>query len=192
MNKNESKYFNTSLKMNDALISLLNKKDFGYITVKDICNEAHVNRSTFYLHYNSTVDLLAEVIENSNKLFNNYFNFNNAPNALSDKIEDLYLIKDEYLIPYLSFVKDHKKIYQAAKSNPKLFGSDKYSVNVYKNIISKILDRYNVGEKYKEYIFMFYITSINSIVLKWCENDCDLEIEEISNLIKGLIANAKE
>ena len=40
MNKNESKYFNTSLKMNDALISLLRKKDFEYITVKDVCEEA--------------------------------------------------------------------------------------------------------------------------------------------------------
>ncbi len=51
MNKNESKYFNTALLMDEALIHLLTKKDIGYITVKEICEKAGVNRSTFYLHY---------------------------------------------------------------------------------------------------------------------------------------------
>ena len=36
MNKNESKYFNTAIKMDEALITLLEKKDFDYITINDI------------------------------------------------------------------------------------------------------------------------------------------------------------
>ena len=51
MNKSESKYFNTATKMDLALISLLKKKSFDYITVSEICETAGVNRSTFYLHY---------------------------------------------------------------------------------------------------------------------------------------------
>ena len=57
MNKNESKYFNTAIKMVEALFTLLEKKDFEYITIKEICNTAGVNRSTFYLHYVYTSDL---------------------------------------------------------------------------------------------------------------------------------------
>ena len=34
MNKNENKYFNTAKKMNDALIKLLETKDYEYITIK--------------------------------------------------------------------------------------------------------------------------------------------------------------
>ena len=60
MNKNESKYFNTAIKMDKALITLLEKKDFEYITIKEICDTAGVNRSTFYLHYENTFDLLQE------------------------------------------------------------------------------------------------------------------------------------
>ena len=63
MNKSESKYFNTAIKMDKALIKLLDKKPFDYITVKEICQEAGVNRSTFYLHYENTVELLEEAIE---------------------------------------------------------------------------------------------------------------------------------
>ncbi|MDY2657325.1 MAG: TetR/AcrR family transcriptional regulator [Candidatus Limiplasma sp.] len=51
MNKSESKYFHTALRMDEALITLLEKKDLEFITVKEICETAGVNRSTFYLHY---------------------------------------------------------------------------------------------------------------------------------------------
>ena len=60
MNKNESKYFNTAIRMDEALITLLEKKDFEYITIKEICDIAGVNRSTFYLHYENTSYLLKE------------------------------------------------------------------------------------------------------------------------------------
>ena len=61
MNKSESKYFNTALRMSEALIALLEEKDLEYITVKEICHQAGVNRSTFYLHYSDIPGLLAEV-----------------------------------------------------------------------------------------------------------------------------------
>lgn len=63
MNKSESKYFNTAIKMDEAFISLLQKKDFDYITIKEICSCAGVNRSTFYLHYETTRDLLTEAFD---------------------------------------------------------------------------------------------------------------------------------
>ena len=58
MNKYESKYFNTARLMNEALLLLLENKDYEYITVKEICSKAGVNRSTFYLHYETIDDLL--------------------------------------------------------------------------------------------------------------------------------------
>lgn len=67
MNKSESKYFNTALLMDEALIRLLEVKDYEYITVKEICEKAGVNRSTFYLHYETVNDLLSECLENIKK-----------------------------------------------------------------------------------------------------------------------------
>ena len=51
MNRSESRYFATAARMDEAFLTLLAKKDFEYITVKEICEVAGVNRSTFYLHY---------------------------------------------------------------------------------------------------------------------------------------------
>ena len=47
MNKSESKYFHTAVKFDRALLSLLERKSFDYITVSELCAEAGVNRSTF-------------------------------------------------------------------------------------------------------------------------------------------------
>ena len=59
LDRAKSKYFNTAARMDEALIELLEKKDFEYITVKEICEKAGVNRSTFYLHY-ETVGMRAK------------------------------------------------------------------------------------------------------------------------------------
>ena len=40
MNKSESKYYNTALLMDEALLLILEKKEYEYITVKEICEKA--------------------------------------------------------------------------------------------------------------------------------------------------------
>ena len=55
--------------MDEAFLTLLAKKDFEYITVKEICEVAGVNRSTFYLHYETMSDLLSESVSRMNEQF---------------------------------------------------------------------------------------------------------------------------
>ena len=40
MNKFESKYYNTACLMDEAFILLLDKKEYEYITVKEVCFKA--------------------------------------------------------------------------------------------------------------------------------------------------------
>ena len=61
MNRSESRYFATAARMDEAFLTLLAKKDFEYITVKEICEVAEVNRSTFYLHYETMSDSITYV-----------------------------------------------------------------------------------------------------------------------------------
>lgn len=114
MNKNESKYFNTALFMDEALLSLLEKKDFEYITVKELCNKAGVNRSTFYLHYETMNDLLNETINMIEKKFNSSFNKDLKIDDLikKDDKKDLILVTSEYLKPYLHFVFENRKVFK--------------------------------------------------------------------------------
>lgn len=46
----------------DAFIELSGKKEFKDITIKDITNEAMINRATFYYHFEDIYDLLERVL----------------------------------------------------------------------------------------------------------------------------------
>ncbi len=187
MNKKESKYVKTAQKMGDALLSILKEKEFEFITVKDICKEANVNRSTFYLHYENTADLLDELISKANDDFNEAFSSIEKKNPLSSSKGELMFIKDEYLIPYLTFVKEHKKVYQAAMSNASLFGVNKMKSAVYENFVEKIFIKYGIEDKYKDYYFAYFVSGIQAIVLRWVAEGCGLEIEEVVDLIKAIV-----
>lgn len=113
MDRFESKFKNTANKMNKALITLLETKDFASITIMDICKLAEVNRSTFYAHYDNTYDLLKEAKENLINNFLKEYNIDNPvdlSNIQNLTTDDLNLISPKYLIPYLRYIEKHKRL----------------------------------------------------------------------------------
>ena len=189
MNKNESKYFNTAKKMNDALIALLETKEYEYITIKEICHIANVNRSTFYLHYSNMNDLLEETIESLNLSFNSHFKSKENESTIISKenIEDLLLINDDHLIPYLNFIKENKNIYKVLKTYPQLFNANKTYDQMFRKLFVPIMNRFGLDEKWHKYLMDFYISGLTSIVLDWVYDDCKIPVQEVSDFIKGLI-----
>ena len=186
MNKSESKYYNTSLLMNQALIELLNKKDFEFITVKEVCKKAGVNRSTFYLHYQTLQDLLEECVENSNKKFIEYFNKN--PKQFFEKIkncsnEDLILITPEYLSPYLTYIKENKVIHQVAVKHAHIMNSVEKFNALNKHVFMPIFNRLGIDEKTGRYMIAYYLHGITAIINEWIKNGCKDEIEYIEKII---------
>ncbi len=186
MNKSESKYFNTAVKMDKALISLLDKKAFDFITVKEICNEAGVNRSTFYLHYENTVDLLEEAIEYTNKQFLSYFNESGKGfiEDMNNKSEsELILISPQYLKPYLKYIKDNKALQLSEVLKSAQMKPQEKLKSMAKHIFYPIMERLGVDESRREYMLTFYINGIVAIVEQWLKNDCRESIDEICDII---------
>lgn len=186
MNKNESKYFNTAVKMNKALIVLLEKKDFEYITIKEICALAGVNRSTFYLHYENTADLLKETTQYITDSFLSYFSVEkqNIANQFKNcDLKDLLFVTPEYLSPYLTFIKENQRIF---KTSIKKFGSmdfDSVYNKMFKYIFNPVLARFDFPENDRVYILKFYLVGITAIVMEWLENDCTEGIDNIVRII---------
>ena len=117
MNHSESKYFATAARMDEAFLELLEKKDFAYITVKEICKKAGVNRSTFYLHYETVSDLLTESTQYLIDQLLRTMPYDTVEflNKLPDRpIEELYLITPEYLTPYLTYIKEHRRVFRVS------------------------------------------------------------------------------
>ena len=58
MNKNENRYRNSAKKMHNALIALLDEKDFELITVRELCDKAGVTTGAVYKRYKGKEEML--------------------------------------------------------------------------------------------------------------------------------------
>lgn len=191
MTKNESKYFNTAEKMDKAFLEILGKKDFEYITVKEICAEAGVNRSTFYLHYETVADLLSESVEYITRNFLD--GINQEAGEFISKIQtcprdELFLITPKYLVPYLEYVRDNRKLFMIALENAGSLELHNSYKGLFQYVIEPVLDRFDVPKRERNYIVMFYIKGIMSIVEKWISDGCRDEIDFISEIIMKCVA----
>ena len=186
MNKSESKYYNTALLMNQALVELLNKKDYEFITVKEICERAGVNRSTFYLHYEAIHDLLEETIDNIDKKFVTYFNEN--ANVFFEKLksastENLLLITPEYLTPYLTYIKDNRIIHQVAVKHSRIMNSIEKFNSLNEKVFKPIFKGFNIDDKTEHYMISYYLNGITAIINEWIKSGCKDSIEYIEKII---------
>ena len=93
------------------------------------------------------------------------------------------MVEKKYLTPYLTFIKDNKKIFKASFNNPKRMNAfDKY--NYLKDyILMPILGRFNIPEKERNYLIAFYINGIMAIIKEWLNTNCEDSIIDIEDVI---------
>ena len=190
MNKNESKYFNTAIKMDEALITLLEKKDFEYITIKEICDTAGVNRSTFYLHYENTSDLLKETTRYIIDKHLAYYEIDKTRISLqfeTCKREELLFITDEYLVPYLTFIKDNQRLFKVSIKQINSLSMNEVYSKMFDHIFSPILERFHVPEKERSYMMKFYLTGVYAIVIEWLDKNCSDGMETVIKVITDCV-----
>lgn len=190
MNKSESRYFNTAVRFDEALLSLLERKPFEYITISEICEKAEVNRSTFYLHYENTRDLLNETVAYVLDKFVSYFPMDARSMTgqfASCELEELRFVNEKYLHPYLSFVKENQRVFSAVLSQPIAFDSKAMFQRLFDNIFMPILDRYHYPRDEQNYVMMFYLHGITAIITEWVKDGCQKSIEDISAIMQVCI-----
>ena len=190
MNKNESKYFNTAIRMDEALITLLEKKDFEYITIKDICDIAGVNRSTFYLHYENASDLLKET---TRYILDKHFSYYSSDTKeiterfVSCELKDLVFITSEYLNPYLTFIKDNQRIFKVSIKQFNSLSMDDVYGRMFEHIFNPILERFHVPEKERSYMMKFYLTGVYAIVMEWLDKNCSDDMKTVIKIITDCV-----
>lgn len=190
MNKSESKYFNTALLMDEALITLLAEKDIEYISIKEICERAGVNRSTFYLHYETIGDLLEEATEYVLSRF--LASFDKTEELFDGPIEKLPLkslvfINEKYLKPYLQFIYDNRSIFKAVAHNPISMKTDKMYSGMKKHILEPVMQRFDIPKDEQHYWMAFYLKGIWAIIQEWINCDFRESVEKIEAIIENCV-----
>lgn len=195
MNRSESKYFATAARMDEAFLKLLERKDLAYITVKEICEAAGVNRSTFYLHYETIGDLLEEAVRHLNEQFLRYMQKDSAAfvgKLQSCPLEELYLVTPEYLLPYLRYIRENKRIFRTAVKNAGVLRLEETYHRLCRHILLPILERFGVPEADRGYLLTFYLHGIMAIVTQWLKNDCEDSLEHVIAVMQHCAAYRRE
>lgn len=195
MNKNESKYFNTAIKMNEALLTLLEKKEFPYITIKEICATAGVNRSTFYLHYENTVDLLKETTQYILDKHFSYYDVDEKEASVrlaKGERKELVFITREYLMPYLTFIKDNRQIFKLAIKQYHVMNMDRVYNHLFKYIFEPVLARFCVPEKKRSYVIKFYLNGVFAVVMEWLDRGCCDSIDFVAKIIEECVLGERD
>lgn len=183
MNKSEAKFHNTAVKMRGALISLLEQKEFTDISIKDICEEAAVNRSTFYAHYENTYDLLRETHAGLIMEFFDSLDEQLKVDITKLDADDLVFVSPQYLIPYLRFIKKNKRIFKVYNSSS-AFAVGTTDQLLIDNVLVPIYAKNGVTNKtIVTYMSKYFLSGITAITTEWVNRDCVDDILFICEII---------
>jgi hypothetical protein len=154
----------TKMVIKESFIKLLEEKDISQISIKEICENADINRATFYSHYSDQYDLLHKI---ECELLDN----------INEHISELDINND-----CISAVLTAEKIFEYIKENARLCRlllserggigfQKKIMMLVYDNIITELMDNNKLSKEDAEYIYSFTITGCVGIVQKWFNDD---------------------
>lgn len=157
-----------------ALIELMEEKPFHKITIKEICERADLNRTTFYLHYTDQTQLLNEIITILED------DMTNCISAPDDKGNGLERLKQ-----YLEYVRANAKIYRTLMRSDDDVGA---RTRIIRDILRDIKDSLPVLGKPLEsrYIYRFIIDGSISMILNWIDSGFDISTEVLAKLIFNL------
>lgn len=180
--KTDLRIIKTKKALFSALINLMKNKSFEEIKVADICNEALVNRSTFYSHYNDKYELLMDYI-NSLKT--------SLVEALSknDNIHNTKAYYMELIKLLLDHIDSEKEIYYSILINNR----NSIVLDILLDVVSKDLKKHlkedNIETKNipSDIISRFYLGAVVSIGIEWLNNNSKYTKEEVLTFIKELI-----
>ncbi len=178
----------TKMVLRESFIKLLENKDISQITIKEICEDADINRATFYAHYNDQYDLLRkienELLDNINAHLAELDERNNNLNAV---------LTAEKIFEYL---KENAKVCKLLLSERGDFSFQKHVMMlVYDKVITEITDNNRITKEDAEYVYSFTITGCVGIVQKWLDDDMKKSphfmAEMVIKLTMGLISMLK-
>ncbi|WP_096201743.1 TetR/AcrR family transcriptional regulator [Bacillus sp. FJAT-45350] len=175
----------TRMVLKNSLMKILKDKAISSVTVKELCELADINRSTFYSHYSDQYELLykieEEIIEDMLVTLNKY----------EFPVEEEALQMTEKMLEYIA---ENRDICQTLLSE----NGD----TSFQNRVMNIAHRFTVknwltANKQKsdisEYVGIFVVSGCINVIKCWLENDLDKSPKELANIIikitnKGILS----
>lgn len=176
--KNNRRTQITKMLLKTSLIELMHEKNINQISIKEICEQADLNRSTFYLHYTDQYALLEHI---ENEIMDTTFEY---LQDVGPKLDTL-----SYVETFLLYVKDNADIFETLLCTQDDSGFQDL-------FIGKILEQLkgnlpiNCSDEIRVYVYSFLMHGCVHIIIDWINSDFNLPASTIAKLIYELCDNS--
>lgn len=175
-NKDDRRVKYTKMVLKESFIKLLTTKDISQITIKEICENADINRATFYSHYSDQYDLLKKI---ENELLEN---ISSDLNRFKEKDANLNTL--EAVEKIFEYIKENAELCKLLLNERGDFGfQKKVMIFVYDIIISNLTSVGINNKEDAEYIYSFSITGYVGIIQKWLNDDMKKSTKYMAEMI---------
>ena len=157
--------------LKDSLIGLMHNKPIGKITIKEICENAEINRSTFYLYYTDQNALLEEI---ESELITH------AQEHLKKIDSDAGSL--QYLTALLAYIQEHADIFRTLLCREE--GLPFQSAFVETSFLNLKLNlSLSCPESVLGYVYNYLIMGCLSMIKQWIEAGFDMSDKDMADLI---------
>lgn len=172
---NRVRYTKTVLQQ--ALLRILKKKHIDKVTIKELCEEAKVNRGTFYLHYATPNDLLMEIekqfIDENMAYFSTYMKGGYEMSLLTGMFA--CILKNREIC----------RIIMGKNGNPRFLERIKQMLR--ESVVDGWCQEFpQYGRNDLDYVYDFVFTGSMQLILNWLEDDKGLTTAELANRLDRL------
>ncbi|MCD8048206.1 MAG: TetR family transcriptional regulator C-terminal domain-containing protein [Clostridia bacterium] len=166
----------TKMLLKESLLELMAKKPISKITIKEICDSADLNRTTFYSHYADQFALLEEIENDAIEKTDAFLA------QIGDNENRLSIFEE-----FFTYIKSDVKVFSVLLRTDIDNTFKLRFVEVCIAHLSKYDYHENLSDNDKDYIYRFIFMGALSVLEKWIENDFDKSPRQMSELILALI-----
>lgn len=178
--KNNQRFQNMDKKIKETLLELLKDMNFEKITVKMICETAHVNRSTFYAHYADIYEVMEQMEEHLNtELLESY---------TPEDLKDHSVLPGWPFMPFLRHIKKNRHFYKIALQQRKNFPLKQGYESMWNQIVRPKCKADGItSESEMMYYYIYFQAGFTMSLKRWVDTGCQESEEELAQIMKNCI-----
>lgn len=177
--KDDRKTRYTKMVIRNSLMELMKQKPISKITIKELCENADINRTTFYRYYSDQYDLLRKIVDDTlvwaKKIIAELL-LKTEKNEMMEILEGIF----QYIIENANHIQ--------------VLLSEQGDLNFQKQLFTIIYNQCGVMPMYvnttdlytKEAYFVFVISGSVGLIQHWLKNGLDKTAKEMAEIIYSM------
>lgn len=171
--KNNQRTRLSKIMFKNAMMDLLREKNtVEKISVKELCERAELNRSTFYAHYNEPKDLFEEICSDILESTKSYFEKIGAENDAG---------AHKYLSSFLKYIKQNDNQFRTLLIST----NTDFKARFMQQSVAQFIDNFQMtfpGD-IEQYIYSYILNGSIGIIVQWIRSDYSVKEETIVDLL---------